>query len=49
MNYVGIDFSINSPGVCVLKDGKPHWISYLNSTKSTKKDKAKNVLSSFHL
>jgi len=40
MNYVGIDFSINSPGVCVLKDGKPHWISYLNSTKSTKKDRA---------
>lgn len=40
MNVVGIDFSINSPGICVLKDGKPHWISYLNSTKSTKKDKA---------
>lgn len=40
MNVVGIDFSINSPGICVLKDGKPHWISYLNASKSTKKEKA---------
>lgn len=40
MNFVSIDFSINSPGICVLKDGKPHWISYLNSSKATKKERA---------
>lgn len=40
MNIVAIDFSINSPGICVLKDGKPHWIGYLNAAKMSKKDKA---------
>lgn len=40
MNLVAIDFSINSPGICLFKNGKPHWIAYLNSTKSTKKERA---------
>ena len=40
MNIVSIDFSINSPGVCILKDGKPHFISYLKPKTGTKKQQA---------
>lgn len=38
MNIVAVDFSINSPGICVLKDGKPHFIGYLKPKTGTKKD-----------
>ena len=37
MNLVAIDFSINSPGICLYKDGKPHFISYLKPKTGTKK------------
>ena len=38
LNLVTIDFSINSPGLCILKDGKPHFISYLKPKTGTKKE-----------
>jgi hypothetical protein len=38
LNLVTIDFSINSPGVCILKDGKPYFISYLKPKTGTKKE-----------
>ena len=38
MNLIAIDFSINSPGICLLKDGKPHYISYLKPKTGTKKE-----------
>lgn len=38
MNLVAIDFSINSPGICLLKDGQPHFISYLKPGTGTKKE-----------
>ena len=38
MNLVAIDFSINSPGICLYKDGKPHFISYLKPKTGTKKE-----------
>lgn len=40
MNLVAIDFSINSPGICLYKDGKPHFISYLKPKTGTKKEQA---------
>ena len=38
MNLVSIDFSINSPGICLYKDGKPHFISFLKPKTGTKKE-----------
>lgn len=38
MNLVAIDFSINSPGICLYKNGKPHFISYLKPKTGTKKE-----------
>ena len=38
MNLVAIDFSINSPGICLYKDGKPHFISFLKPKTGTKKE-----------
>ena len=38
MNLVAVDYSINSPGICLLKDGKPHFISYLKPNTGTKKE-----------
>ena len=38
LNLIAIDFSINSPGICLLKDGKPHYISYLKPKTGTKKE-----------
>lgn len=37
--YVGIDFSINSPGICIKKDDKYHFISYYNSWGRTFSEK----------
>jgi len=38
LNLVAIDFSINSPGICLYKDGKPHFISFLKPKTGTKKE-----------
>jgi hypothetical protein len=38
LNLVAVDYSINSPGICLLKDGKPHFISYLKPNTGTKKE-----------
>jgi len=38
LNLVAIDFSINSPGICLYKDGKPHFISFLKPKSGTKKE-----------
>lgn len=35
MNFVGIDFSINSPAFCCYKDGKYHWGSLTRSDRSS--------------
>lgn len=40
MNLVAIDYSINSPGICLLKDGKPYYISYIKPKTGTKKQRA---------
>jgi hypothetical protein len=38
LNLVAIDYSINSPGICLLKDGNPHYISYIKPKSGTKKE-----------
>lgn len=41
MNLVGIDYSINSPGICIYnKEASPIWLSYLKPKTGTKKDQA---------
>ena len=41
MNLIGIDYSINSPGLCIYnKDASPIWFSYLKPKTGTKKDQA---------
>jgi len=40
LNLVAIDYSINSPGICLLKDGKPYYISYIKPKSGTKKQQA---------
>jgi hypothetical protein len=40
MNIVAIDFSINSPGICILKDGNPYFIAFLKPTTGTKAQQA---------
>lgn len=30
MNFIGIDFSINSPGMCIINDDCIKWISFFN-------------------
>jgi len=40
LNLVAIDYSINSPGICLLKDGVPHYISYIKPKSGTKKQQA---------
>ena len=32
--FIGIDFSINSPGICIIKDSEPFWISRSVNPKS---------------
>jgi hypothetical protein len=34
MFYIGIDFSINSPGVCIVSDGICHWVSNTTGPKT---------------
>ena len=40
MNYLAVDFSLNSPGVCIYNDKskKYHFISYMKPGTGTKKD-----------
>ena len=38
MNFVTIDFSLNSPGICVFKNNKYHFIGYLKPKTGTKKE-----------
>lgn len=38
MNFVTIDFSLNSPGICVFKNDKYHFIGYLKPKTGTKKE-----------
>ena len=38
MNFVTIDFSLNSPGICVFKDNQYHFIGYLKPGTGTKKE-----------
>lgn len=40
MNLVAIDYSINSPGICLIKDGMPYYISYIKPKSGTKKQQA---------
>lgn len=40
MNYVTIDFSLNSPGICVFDGESYTFISYLKAKSGTKKDQA---------
>ena len=36
MNFVTIDFSLNSPGICIFSKGKYHFIGYLKPNTGTK-------------
>jgi len=36
MTFVTIDFSLNSPGICIFKDNKYHFIGYLKPKTGTK-------------
>lgn len=38
MNYVTVDFSLNSPGICVFDGTKYTFISYLKAKSGTKKE-----------
>jgi len=40
MNFVAIDFSLNSPGICIYNDGTKrfHFISYIKDKSGTKKE-----------
>lgn len=40
MNYIAIDFSLNSPGICIYNDKskKYHFISYIKSASGTKRE-----------
>jgi hypothetical protein len=38
MNFVTIDFSLNSPGICVFKNNEYHFIGYLKPNTGTKKE-----------
>lgn len=38
MNFVTIDFSLNSPGICIFSDDKYHFIGYLKPKTGTKKE-----------
>ena len=40
MNFVAIDFSLNSPGICTYNDetNKFHFISYIKEKSGTKKE-----------
>ena len=38
MNFVTIDFSLNSPGICVFSEDKYYFIGYLKPGTGTKKE-----------
>ena len=38
MNFITIDFSLNSPGICVFSEDKYHFIGYLKPKTGTKKE-----------
>lgn len=38
MNFVTIDFSLNSPGICIFKNNKYNFIGYLKPGTGTKKE-----------
>jgi hypothetical protein len=38
MNFVTIDFSLNSPGICIFKDNKYSFVGYLKPKTGTKKE-----------
>lgn len=38
MNFVTIDFSLNSPGICIFSDSKYHFVGYLKPKTGTKKE-----------
>ena len=38
MNFITIDFSLNSPGICIFLDNKYHFIGYLKQGTGTKKE-----------
>lgn len=38
MNFITIDFSLNSPGICIYSDNKYHFIGYLKPGTGTKKE-----------
>ena len=42
MNYVSVDFSLNSPGICIYQDdtNQYHFISYIKEGQGTKKERA---------
>ena len=37
MIFVGVDFSITSTAVCILKDGKYHWLNFSDNVKMDNK------------
>ena len=43
MIYVAVDFSLNSPGICIHDDSKDsyHFVSYIKRGQGTKKDQKK--------
>ena len=43
VNIVAIDFSINSPGICVLNNGRPYFISFLKPGTGTKAQQALQI------
>jgi hypothetical protein len=42
LNYVSVDFSLNSPGICIYQEdtNKYHFISYIKEGQGTKKERA---------
>ena len=42
LNYVSIDFSLNSPGICIYQDSTKeyHFFSYIKEGQGTKKERA---------
>ena len=40
MNFITIDFSLNSPGICVFDGSSYTFISYLKAKSGTKKEQA---------
>ena len=36
--YIGIDFSLKSPAICIYKDGQYKWLSHCSKVQKPKKD-----------